>query len=138
MTPRPAFSLSDLRLPDNLWTLARIVGLVVLVVAPFVGRSWQGRDEVDWGRVREVLVSPEECNVRRAERLTAPFTLPEGAASMTWGEVAEKFRLDPYEVCAVNEVPRADCRSHVLAPGETLSLPLERHGEGPPGRSRPR
>lgn len=135
MTPRPAFSLPDIRLPDNLWTLARVAGLVLLVLVPLVARAWGGDDDVDWSRVREVSVSPEECRVRQQERLTAPFTLPDGVDAMTWGEVAAKFRLDPYEVCAANDVPRTDCRSLTLAPGETLDLPLARHGEGPPGRS---
>lgn len=138
MTPRRAFSLRNIRLPDNLWTLARVAGLVVLLVVPLVVRAFEPDDEVDWSRVREVQVSSEDCDARRQERLSAPFTLPDGTAPMTWGEVAEKFRLDPYEVCATNGVPRTDCRSHTLAPGETLTLPLARHGEGPPGRSRSR
>lgn len=85
------------------------------------------RDEVPWGAVRGFAFGTAECRPRLATRESCDFALPAAAPEpVPWSRVASWFRLDPRAVCAANGTPSESCAEQLLAPGESLILPLRR------------
>ena len=108
---------------NDLFSPRLILALLLLAATAAVG-AFHPLFDTDEPAVHSFEFDRGVCEPLRAEREMATYAVADDA-TVTWGEVAERFDVEPLLVCKENDQP-ADCATTLVPTGTTVRLPLDR------------